>query len=137
MKIYTDNTTTAHVASRIRIIRGVAVLFASDIAALYGVEVGGISAVVERLPDIFPDDFVFRRPGGEFVFNEQGASMLAAQLSNTHSVAVGIAIMRAFVLLRRGHPPTLGSALAPRSARRRAERRHRARGLERNRKSKF
>jgi hypothetical protein len=101
-----DSMTTAHVVARIRVIRGQAVLFASDIAVLYGVTVADIASVVERQSEIFPGDFVGRRPQGELVFNEQGASMLAAFLSNTHRVDVSIAIMRAFVLLRRKHPPS-------------------------------
>ena len=108
MKQQLTSRTTAEVAVRIRLIRGVAVLFASDLAALYGVTDRGISEFVERHPGIFPDDFVFRRSDGEFVFNEQGASMLAAQFSDTHGAAIGISIIRAFILLRRRHPPTQG-----------------------------
>jgi hypothetical protein len=135
MNTNSDSMATTHVASRIRIIRGVVVLFASDLAALYGVEAGEIATLVDRQSDIFPGDFVFRRPGGEFVFNEQGAAMLAAQFSNTHSVVVGIAIMRAFALLRRRHPPSLVSASSSRFERCRAKRRLHARGPGQNRKS--
>ena len=129
--------TTAHVAARIRIIRGQALLFGSDLAALFGVSEAEIAAVVERQPEIFPGDFVCRRPQGELVFNEQGASMFAALLSNSHSVGVGIAIMRAFVLLRRKHPPGLSEVPAARTRRHRMTRRTRMRALRQNRKSKL
>jgi hypothetical protein len=129
--------TTAHVAARIRIIRDQALLFRSDIAALYGVSEAEIASVVERQPEIFPGDFVTRRPQGELVFNEQGASMLAALLSNSHSVGVGIAIMRAFVLLRRKHPPGLPEAPTAQTKRHRMTRRTRMRALRQNRKSKI
>jgi hypothetical protein len=132
-----DEVTTAQAAARIRLIRGRAVLFVSDIAALYDVTDAEIASVVERQPEIFPDDFVGRLPQGELVFNEQGASMLVAFLSNTHRVDVGIAVMRAFVLLRRKHPPARLAAAATRTKRLHAGFRSPRAGLLRNRNSKI
>ncbi|MBL9203266.1 MAG: hypothetical protein JNL39_22355 [Opitutaceae bacterium] len=132
-----DAMTTAQVAARIRVLRGRAVLFASDIAALYGLSEADISSVVESQPDVFPADFITRRPQGEWVFNEQGASMLAALLSNTHRVDVSIAIMRAFVLLRRKHPPAQIEAAAIRTKRHRSAGHTHKGGRRRNRESKI
>jgi hypothetical protein len=132
-----NQMTTARVAARIRIINGQAVLFASDIAALYGMREDEISSVVERQPEIFPGDFICRRSQGEFVFNEQGASMLAALLCDTCSVTAGIAIMRAFVFLRRKYPPKSLKTCALANDGRHATRRSRVRVSRRDRNPKI
>jgi hypothetical protein len=104
---------TPLVATSIRIIRGVRVILDADIAHLYGITTFNLNKAVARNRDRFPSDFMFRldarerrnlifqsgisrsrRWGGArhapYAFTEQG-----------RAVNVNIAIMRAFVELRR------------------------------------
>jgi hypothetical protein len=106
------------VLQSIRWIRGQKVLIDSDLATLYGVTTGNLNKAVKRNADRFPSDFAFqlepeelanlkfqfgipswggRRRSRPYVFTEQGIAML----SSRRAVKVNIAIMRAFVKLRR------------------------------------
>ncbi|SRR6266480_1211557 len=109
------------VAQSIRWIRGQKVLLDSDLAALYGVTTGNLNKAVKRNAQRFPSDFMFRlstqevqnlrfqfgtsRWGGRralpYVFAEQGIAMLSSVLNSERAIRVNIAIMRAFVKLRR------------------------------------
>lgn len=109
------------VAQSIRWIRGQKVLLDSDLAALYGVTTGNLNKAVKRNAQRFPSDFMFRlstqevqnlrfqfgisRWGGRralpYVFTEQGIAMLSSVLNSERAIRVNIAIMRAFVKLRR------------------------------------
>lgn len=111
-----------HIALRIRRFRGQKVLIDSDLATLYGVTTGNLNKAVKRNMDRFPSDFMFqlepeelanlkfqfgipswggRRRSRPYVFTEQGIAMLSSVLNSERAVKVNIAIMRAFVKLRR------------------------------------
>jgi hypothetical protein len=110
------------VLQSIRWIRGQKVLIDSDLATLYGVTTGNLNKAVKRNVDRFPSDFTFqlepeelaslkfqfgipswggRRRSRPYVFTEQGIAMLSSVLNSERAVKVNIAIMRAFVKLRR------------------------------------
>jgi len=96
-----------------------------DLARLYGVEVRGLNQAVKRNAARFPADFAFRLTAEEVVslksqsviskerthggarralpmaFTEQGVAMLSGVLSSPRAIAVHVAIMRAFVQMRR------------------------------------
>jgi hypothetical protein len=110
------------IALRIRRFRGEKVLLDFDLAVLYGVTTGNLNKAVKRNVDRFPSDFMFqlepeelanlkfqfgipswggRRRSRPYVFTEQGIAMLSSVLNSERAVKVNIAIMRAFVKLRR------------------------------------
>jgi hypothetical protein len=93
-----------------------------DLAGLYGVETRALLQQVRRNIDRFPGDFMFQlsreeaealrsqsatskgrggRRYAPYVFTEQGVAMLSSVLRSDTAVAVNIAIVRAFVALRR------------------------------------
>ena len=93
-----------------------------DLAELYGVETRRLIEQVKRNIERFPSDFMFQlskeeaaalrsqsaTSGGRggrryapYVFTEQGVAMLSGVLRSETAVTVNIAIMRAFVELRR------------------------------------
>ena len=111
-------------AAKIRLVRNVRVILDVDISALYGVTTSHLNRAVARNRERFPKDFMFRltarecenlkcqsgissssRWGGSrhspYAFTEQGVSMLSSVLRSKRAVEVNIAIMRAFVELRR------------------------------------
>jgi len=112
-----------HIATRIVLLRGEKVLLDSDLAALYGVETKVLVQAVKRNGARFPGDFMFQLDGAEwdslrsqsvtsnvgrggrryppYAFTEQGVAMLSSVLSSPEAVTVNIAIMRAFVKLRK------------------------------------
>ena len=115
-----------HIATRIVLLRGEKVLLDSDLAALYGVETKVLVQAVKRNGARFPADFMFQLDAAEwdslrsqsvtskakaagrggrryppYAFTEQGVAMLSSVLSSPEAVAVNIAIMRAFVKLRK------------------------------------
>ena len=103
-------------------IRGHKVMFDSDLANLYGVEVKRLNEAVKRNNKRFPSDFMFQLSEDEwislrshfatsnqgrggrrytpYVFTEQGVAMLSTVLSSDIAIEVNIQIMRAFVKLR-------------------------------------
>lgn len=109
------------VERRIRTIRGEQVMLDSDLAELYEVETKAVVRAMKRNAERFPADFMFQLSetewqdlrcqigtssyGGRryrpYAFTEQGVAMLSSVLSSTRAVQVNIAIMRAFVQLRR------------------------------------
>ena len=108
------------VVSKIAVVRGQRVMFAQDLAVLYGVETRVLMQAVQRNIDRFPQDFLFQLNDQEFTnlksqfvtsswggirklpyaFSEQGVAMLSSVLRSTRAVAVNIEIMRAFVRMR-------------------------------------
>jgi hypothetical protein len=94
-----------------------------DLADLYGVETKRLIQQVQRNSKRFPKDFMFQldkteiealrsqiatsndgrggRRYAPYVFTEQGVAMLSGVLRSDRAIAVNIAIMRAFVELRR------------------------------------
>jgi len=103
-------------------IRGQKVMFDSDLAVLYGVELRALNQAVKRNIERFPADFMFQltkdewanlrsqiviiknnqgsRKYAPYVFTEQGIAMLSGLLSSETAVKVNIQIMRTFVQLR-------------------------------------
>src|SRR5262245_42874954 len=98
------------------------VLLDADLAKLYGVTTGNLNKAVARNRHRFPQDFMFQltdeetaalifqsgrsnQRGGRrhnpYVFTEQGVAMLSSVLRSERAVQVNVAIMRAFVSLRR------------------------------------
>ncbi len=90
----------------------------SDLAKLYGVETKVLNQAVKRNHKRFPADFMFSLTRKEIlrmsqivtslkyskninVFTEQGVAMLSSVLRSERAILVNIAIMRAFVRLRR------------------------------------
>jgi hypothetical protein len=95
----------------------------SHLSELYGVETKALNRMVKRNADRFPNDFMFQLTEDEakslrcqigtsnvgrggrrylpFIFTEQGVAMLSSVLRSGRAVQVNVAIMRAFVSLRR------------------------------------
>jgi len=97
----------------------------ADMAELYGVPTKVFNQAVKRNAERFPKDFMFQltrddveslrsqivtlKKAGRgkhrkylpFAFTEQGVAMLSSILNSKQAIQVNIAIMRAFVLLRR------------------------------------
>jgi hypothetical protein len=103
-------------------LRGHAVIIDSDLAALYGVMVKRLNQQVARNRERFPDDFCFQLTETEwhslrlqnatlkrgqhrkympFVFTEHGAIMAATVLNSQQAIQMSVAVVRAFVRLRR------------------------------------
>ena len=106
----------------IHLARGERVLLDSDLASLYGVTTGNLNKAVKRNQSRFPSDFMFQLSDEEaatlifqtgrsklrggrrhlpYAFTEQGVAMLSSVLRSEWAVQVNVAIMRAFVGLRR------------------------------------
>jgi len=105
-------------------IRGQKVMFDSDLAALYEVELRSLNQAVKRNISRFPSDFMFQLTDDEwnslrsqfvtsnaksnrggrryvpYVFTEQGVSMLSSVINSERAIKVNINIMRTFVQLR-------------------------------------
>ena len=115
---------TERVEKLIHIARGERVLLDADLAGLYGVTTGALNRAVKRNASRFPLDFMFqltpeeaeilkcqigisslehggRRRSLPCAFTEQGVAMLSSVLRSGRAVQVNVAIMRAFVGLRR------------------------------------
>ena len=115
------------ITNKIYEIRGVQVMLDSDLAKLYNVETKRINEAVNRNTFKFPERFSFKLTdsesqslfvknfdqkndsaetrGGKYknprVFTEQGVAMLATVLKTKEAAQVSIAIMDAFVLMRK------------------------------------
>ena len=113
-----------YVERKIYTIRGHKAMLDSVLAVLYGVTTSNLNKAVKRNIDRFPNDFMFqladvesenlrfqigtsssRNYGGRrympYVFTEQGVAMLSSVLNSDRAIQVNIAIMRAFVNMRR------------------------------------
>ena len=103
-------------------VRGHAVILDADMAALYGVPVKRLNEQVRRNPDRFPEPFVLQLTAPEwdslrsqfatlkrgqhrkyrpYVFTEHGAIMAATVLNSPQAIKMSIAVVSAFVNLRR------------------------------------
>ena len=114
------------IQAKIYFVRGDQVMIDRDLALLYGVENRALRQAVRRNSEKFPDDFLLKlteeesnnlitsgvsqtvippgyNTGGMqmFAFTEQGVSMLATVLHSKNATEISIAIMRAFVAMRR------------------------------------
>ncbi len=109
--------------SKIQEIRGVKVMLDFDLASLYEVETKVLNQAVKRNVIRFPSDFMFQLTVEEFelnwsqsvtssrkhrgksylpyAFTEQGVAMLSSVLRSEKAALVNIAIMRAFVEIRK------------------------------------
>ena len=107
----------------IHLARGKKVLLDADLARLYEVETKALNRAVRRNRNRFPPDFMFQLTAEEasnlrcqlgtsssgyggrrylpYAFTEQGVAMLSSVLRSERAVQVNVAIMRAFVGLRR------------------------------------
>lgn len=113
---------TLEIERRIFIIRGEKVMLDRDLAELYGVTTFNLNKAVARNAGRFPTGFAFKLNKAENralrfqigilekgrhskypprVFTEQGVSMLSSVLRSERAIRVNVAIMRAFVRLRR------------------------------------
>ena len=103
-------------------IRGEKVIIDRDLADLYDVETKQLKRAVRRNRHRFPSDFMFELTRDEYnalrnqfgtlkrgthskylpmAFTEQGVAMLSSVLNSDRAIEVNIAIMRAFVQLRK------------------------------------
>ena len=118
------------IQNKIYEINGVKVMLDFDLAELYEVETRAMNQAIKRNIDSFPEDFMFRltkeeweemstsstfvfmssqsvmtykRPKGAlpYVFTEHGVTMLASVLRSPKARNMNIAIVRAFILLRK------------------------------------
>ena len=113
---------TEVIVTKILFLRGEKVLLDRDLAELYGVETRVLNQAVKRNERRFPPDFMFRLTEEEkhelvtncdrfkklkhstvlpHAFSEQGVAMLSSVLNSDRAIEVNIAIMRAFVQLRK------------------------------------
>ena len=110
------------IEQKIFMIRKHKVMLSTHLAKLYDVEVRTLVQAVKRNIERFPEDFMFQLTDKEFenlksqivisswggarrakpyAFTEQGVAMLSSVLRSNRAIQVNIAIMRAFVKLRR------------------------------------
>jgi hypothetical protein len=110
------------IIKKIYIIREQKVMLDFDLADLYEVETNYLKRQVRRNIDRFPEDFLFEvtlkeynslrsqfgtLKRGEhskykpFAFTEQGLAMLSGVINSGKAIAMNIAIMRAFVAMRK------------------------------------
>ena len=110
------------IQNKIMVIRNEKVMIDRDLAQLYGVSTKVLNQAVSRNRKRFPSDFMFRVNKKEKeelvtncdrlrslkhstvmprVFTEQGVAMLSTVLNSNRAIEVNIAIMRAFVQLRK------------------------------------
>ena len=110
------------IEEKIFIIRGYKVMLSVHLAELYGVEARTLIQAVKRNIDRFPEDFMFQlneceyhnlksqfvisswggaRRAKPYAFTEQGVAMLSSVLRSKRAIKTNIAIMRAFVKLRK------------------------------------
>ena len=109
---------------KIHLVRDQKVMLDSDLAQLYLVPTKRLNEQVKRNLQRFPDDFMFQLTSEElsnlksqyatsslknyggrrtlpYAFTEQGVAMLSSVLNSERAVSVNIAIMRAFVNMRK------------------------------------
>jgi len=112
----------SNIVEHIHFIRGEKVMLDFDLAALYGVQTKVLKQTVRRNIKRFPPDFMFELDSKEyhalrsqivtlkrgqhskylpFAFTEQGVAMLSGILNSDRAIDVNIAIMRAFIQMRR------------------------------------
>ena len=119
----------ASIQNKIYEVNGVKVMLDSDLAELYEVETRVLNQAIKRNIDSFPEDFMFRLTKEEweelsssqivmmssqsvmtskrpkialpYAFTEHGVTMLASVLKSPKARKMNIAIVRAFVALRR------------------------------------
>jgi len=115
-------TLQQNIENKIFTIRGVQVMIDRDLAELYEVENRALKQAVKRNTERFPSDFMFeltdmeiesmvsqsvipskKHLGGAkpYVFTEQGVASLSSVLNSQTAIEINIAILRAFVKMRK------------------------------------
>ena len=110
------------IINKIVVLRDERVILDVHLAEIYGVETRALKQAVRRNMDLFPDDFMLaltekeidmvvsqnvipsrQHLGGSipFAFSETGVAMLSSVLKSKRAREMNIAIMRAFVALRK------------------------------------
>lgn len=110
------------IQNKIYEVNGISVMLDFDLAELYEVETRVLNQAIKRNLDSFPEDFMFRltkeqwnemmssqivmtskRPKSAlpYAFTEHGVTMLASVLKSPKARKMNIAIVRAFVALRK------------------------------------
>ena len=114
------------IQNQIYIVRGERVMLDFDLASLYDVETRVLNQAIKRNIDSFPEDFMFRLSADEwskisssqivmieklsknrtskylpYAFTEHGVTMLASVLKSPRARQMNIAIVRAFIALRK------------------------------------
>ena len=108
------------ITNKILFLRNEKVMLDRDLAKLYGVQTRVLNQAVSRNIKRFPPDFMFELTRDEIMkisqivtsseikyskrvrgFTEQGVAMLSSVLKSHRAVEVNIAIMRAFVHMRK------------------------------------
>ncbi len=112
------------IKQKIHTIRGCQVMLDFDLAALYEVSTKALKQAVRRNMERFPDDFMFELTQMEhrllrsqivtleagrgkhskyppFAFTEHGVAMLSGVLNSPKAIETNIAIIRAFIALRK------------------------------------
>lgn len=111
------------IVNKIYIIRGIKVMLDKDLAVMYEVETKRFNEAVKRNIERFPEDFMFRLTKEEanaisrsqfatlkqgqnmkylpYAFTVQGVAMLSGIINSPKAIAMNIAIMRAFVEMRK------------------------------------
>jgi len=113
---------TEQIMNKIFLIRDEKVMLDIHLAEIYGVETRALKQAVRRNMELFPSDFMFvlndteidimvsqnvipskQHLGGAnpFVFTETGVAMLSSVLKSKRAREMNVAIMRAFVALRK------------------------------------
>lgn len=103
-------------------VRGHAVILDAELAKLYGVKTGRLNEQVKRNIERFPEDFMFQLSWEEarrsrsqnatlkkgknvkyrpYAFTEHGAVMAANVLKSKEAIQMSVAVVRAFVKMRR------------------------------------
>lgn len=116
-----SSLSTQHIVPLIHTIRGQRVIFAADLAKLYGVKTKQLNQQVKRNIEKFPADFMFQLTADEadasrsqivtlkkgqnikyrpYAFTEHGAIMAANVLNSPQAVAMSVYVVRAFVQQR-------------------------------------
>ena len=117
-----DIITAKEIENKIYTVRGLQVMLDKDIALFYEVKPIRLREQMKRNPKRFPPDFVFQLNDSEvgfmvsqnaipsiqslggylpYVFTEQGVAAISAVLKSEKAADVSIAIMRAFVSMRK------------------------------------
>jgi hypothetical protein len=113
---------TEQIMNKIFLLREEKVMLDVHLAEIYGVETRALKQAVRRNMELFPGDFMFvlndsevaimvsqnvipskQHLGGSnpFVFTETGVAMLSSVLKSKRAKEMNVAIMRAFVALRK------------------------------------
>ncbi len=125
----TTTVKTELIQGRIQTIRGLHVILDRDLAEFYQVKSIRLREQVKRNKKRFPSDFMFQLTGEEvdsmvsqnaipskkhlggylpYVFTEQGVAAISAVLTSDRAIEINIAIMRAFVAMRRFMASNMG-----------------------------